>query len=53
MIKLFSFLTGRKIVWLEDFEGGLYRTLEIKTPFGNKAYVYWITKVINWHNQIK
>jgi len=45
MLKLISLLTGRKIVWLEDFEGETYRTLERKTPFGKRAYVYWFTRV--------
>lgn len=45
LIHIVSFLTGRKIVFLEDSYGEVYKTLEYKTPFGNKAYVYWLTKV--------
>lgn len=45
ILKLISLLTGRKIVWLEDFEGETYRTIERETPFGKKAYVYWFTRI--------
>jgi len=48
ILSILSFLTGRKIVWLEDFQGDLYRTIEIKShPISGKrcAYVYWFEKI--------
>ena len=44
MLKIISLLTGRKIIYLQDFQGEIYRTIEKKTPFGKTAYVYWFTK---------
>jgi len=47
ILRLISYLTGRKIVLLEDFEGQVYKTLELKgRSFGKKrAHVYWFTGV--------
>ena len=53
MIKLVSFLTGRKIVYLKDIWGELYETLEyknpIKDPFTGQVKsmcpVFWLTGV--------
>jgi len=47
ILNIISFLTGRNIVWLEDFEGELYRTLERKHPISGEkcAYAYWPNKI--------
>ena len=47
ILKLMSIFTGRKIVWLEDFQGGIHRTIEAKgNPFNNRwCYVYPLTRV--------
>lgn len=55
MIKLISLITGRKIVYLEDFEGKIYKTLQVKkmNPFTKEpyCYVYWLERVgfVNLH----
>ena len=45
-LELISFFTRRKIIYLQDFDGEVYKTIENKkTLFGDKtAYVYPFTK---------
>lgn len=43
MIRIWAFITGRKIVFLKDFEGEIYVSLARKTPFGYCAPIYWFT----------
>lgn len=45
MLQIIAWLLGRKILVLEDMDGCIYNTLERKTVFGNKAYVYWYTQI--------
>jgi hypothetical protein len=46
LLKLISYLSGKRIVLLEDFQGQVYKTLETKSEFGKRtAYVYWFEKV--------
>lgn len=49
ILKIISLLLNRKIVLLQDFQGEMYRTLEMKkrNPFtGNRCcYVYFFTKI--------
>ena len=46
ILNIISFFTGRKIVWLEDMDGDLYRTIEKKHPISGEkcAYVYWFSE---------
>ena len=50
ILNIISFLTGRKIIWLRDFSGECYRTIEIKSkkrnpfPAVKACYVFPFTK---------
>ena len=47
ILRLISFVTGRRIVLLTDFEGTQYITIERKSYHLNttRCYVYWFTSV--------
>ena len=46
LLEIISFFTGRKIVYLEDFEGEVYKTIEERNPFGTRtAYIFPFVRV--------
>jgi hypothetical protein len=55
MLKLISFITGRRLVWLLHWDSKVTMSIEIKknNPFtnGKYCYVYWGTKtgLVNLH----
>ena len=46
ILELISFFTGKKIIYLQDFEGEIYKTLEGKKNIfnNNPVYIYYLTK---------
>jgi len=39
--KIWAWLTGQKIVYLQDFDGEITKTFATKTPFGWVAKRHW------------
>lgn len=46
ILELISFFTGRRIIYLQDFQGEIYKTLEGKKNIfdNNQVYIHYLTK---------
>lgn len=43
---LISFITGRRLIYLEDYAGKVHKSIEWVSPFGKRtSYVYWFNKI--------